>query len=286
MSGREIPLDDLPRYSPWPARLLGGEPWQPLIKNPQEIEREFEVEKYGPLLKRLHGAAGIPALEEADAWLMGSDQPVPCWLGERIELLAPARAMGAYRGMVASILTEFLPAAALVELGAGYGGVVLDLGRRAPFRGMPLLAGEYTASGRKLIGLLAQGLGQEITIGTCDLDSPGITGLTVPPGAIIFTCYAAHYVRELTDSFVNALCAFRPSVVVHLEPCLEHCAPDSLLGLMRRRYIEVNDFNRNLVGLLKRSAEAGQIELVAERPCLFGLHPLLTVSLLAWKPAV
>ena len=286
MSELEIPLDQLPRYSPWPARLLGVEPWQALTKTPQEIEREFEVDKYGPLLKRLDSGGQIPELADVDAWLIGSDQPLPCWLGDRIELLSPTQAMRIYRGMVASILAEFLPAAALVEMGAGYGGVILDLGRREPFKGMPLLAGEYTASGRGLIERLARGMGMKTTVAMCDLASPAITGLPIPPGAVIFTCYAAHYVRKLTGAFVEALCAFRPSVVVHIEPCLEHCAPDSLLGLLRRRYIEANDFNRNLVGLLKGSAQAGQIKLLAERPCLFGLHPLLTVSLLAWKPAV
>jgi hypothetical protein len=34
-------LDDLPKFSKWPARLLGLEPWESKEKTEVEIEREF-----------------------------------------------------------------------------------------------------------------------------------------------------------------------------------------------------------------------------------------------------
>ena len=45
--------------------------------------------------------------------------------------------------------------------------------------------------------------------------------------------------------------------MIHIEPCYEHCEGKTLLGLMRRRYIQVNDYNTNLVTVLREQSERG-----------------------------
>ena len=57
------------------------------------------------------------------------------------------------------------------------------------------------------------------------------------------------------------------------------------LGLLRKRYVEVNDYNRNLVGLLRGRQAAGAVRLLEERPAAFGTNALLPASVLAWAPA-
>jgi hypothetical protein len=53
---------------------------------------------------------------------------------------------------------------------------------------------------------------------------------------------------------------------------------------MRRRYIEINDYNRNLVTVLEAAEKEGRIRILTQSPNLFGRNPLLPASLIAWKP--
>ena len=53
---------------------------------------------------------------------------------------------------------------------------------------------------------------------------------------------------------------------------------------MRRRYIELNDYNRNLLGLLRSFEKVGQIRLLEHRPCVFGGQPFNPTSIIVWSP--
>ena len=282
--GSRCSLNDLPKFSGWPARLLGVRPWQRSARTPEENFREYEGEKWGPLLRRVREAEGGVGLDEVDAWVFGSLSPVAVALGDELQVMPPLAAHRSYRELVALVLARYWPATALVELGCGYGAVVLDLARRPAFRGVDVIAGEYTASGVELTGLLARAQGTQVRVGTCDFLSPKVTELPIPEGSLVFTSYATHYAPVLPEGFVAALARRRPKAVVHFEPCHEHCDESSLLGLLRKRYVEVNDYNRNLVTLLRQQQAAGRVRIIEERPAVFGSNPLLPASVVAWEP--
>jgi len=186
--------------------------------------------------------------------------------------------------LVERVLKPYLPASTLVELGAGYGSVILALAKRHPFCQMNIIAAEYTGSGVELIQRLARSQDLKIQTGHCDFGSPGVTDLAIPDDAIIFTSFATPCVPKLPVSFVDSLAGFHPRVVAHFEPCYEHSESSTLLGLMRRRYIEVNDYNTNLVTLLHERQAQGSITIVEERPAVLGPNPLLPASILNWRP--
>ena len=71
---------------------------------------------------------------------------------------------------------------------------------------------------------------------------------------------------------------------MHLEPRYEQCDRHTLLGHLRRRYIQVNDYNTNLVALLHDQQDRGLIRILEERPTVFGMNPLLAASVIAWIP--
>ena len=54
---------------------------------------------------------------------------------------------------------------------------------------------------------------------------------------------------------------------------------------MRRRYIEVNDYNTNLLTVLRDARDAGTIQILEERAAVFGANPLLPASVLTWAPS-
>src|SRR5262245_42756414 len=114
-------LNDLPQFSKWPARLLGLEPWERKKKNAQELIREYEHEKWGPLLKRIEEAGRDVKVQEVDRWVFEGVGESLCFLGDGLHLLSALAAHVRYLDLVEQALKRFLPATALVELGAGYG---------------------------------------------------------------------------------------------------------------------------------------------------------------------
>ena len=275
-------VNDLARFSPWPARLLGLEPWEQRQKTPQEIVREYEDEKWGRLLKKVRNIGRNVTVEETDAWALKDISATLCCVEEKLELLSAMEAQQLYKKIAKQIIEPYLPASALVELGAGYGTVILDLAKRNRFAQMRIMAGEYTASGIELMKILSDALGLTIELGHCDFSSPNVVDMIVPENAVIFTSFATACLPKLTPDFVMALSTLHPKIVIHIEPCYEHCDNTSLLGLMRRRYIEVNDYNTNLVSILHEQQKRGFIEILEERPLVFGMNPLLTASVLVW----
>jgi hypothetical protein len=284
MSDPVYTINDLPRFSPWPARLLGLQPWQNRHKTPQEITREYEHDTYGPLLRRALEAANPVSVEQIDAWWLPSD---PCLVsvGSAFQSMQPTTARQQYLDLIESTLQRYLPVTALVELGCGYAGVLLRLARASAFHGLPLYGGEFTSAGVRLALLLAEHQKTPVTVTSFDFTQATRTDLLVPPNALIFTSYATHYVPNMPPDFVRTIASWRPRAVVHFEPFFEHNDANTLLGMMRRRYIEVNDYNRDFLTVLHAQQRAGQIEILDERPAVFGANALLPASIVVWKAA-
>ena len=278
-----ITLDELPAHTPWVARLLGAATWPQKTKTREEVLREFEGEKWGPYLERARQTSEPVTVEDVDGWMFGDLPRSPISDGDRLELVSPLEARMRYLTWVESVLRPYLRGS-VVELGCGYGSLLLALARRPALEGRRLTGGELTESGLALLRILAKNANIAVTAGRCDLSATPVTALAVEPESLVFTSYAAFYQPEVHVSFVDALLALRPRVVVHIEPCYEHCAQTSLLGLLRRRYIEVNDYNRNLATLLRSEEARGKLSVVEERKAEFGMNPLLAASVIAWAP--
>lgn len=276
-------INDLPLYSPWPARLLGIEPWRQRSKTPENVLHEYDVEKWGKILSSISEASVPATLAEIDEQEFSAVPSLLAWVRDEFRPMSYAEAHVLYMELVESVLREYVPASGIAELGSGYGTVILKLARSAEFAGVPFFAAEYTPSGREILRRLAEADGTAIDIGHCDFAVSPVTDLVLPPGAVIFTSFATPYVPELPDSFVESLLALKPEVVVHFEPCYEHC-DNSLFGLLRRRYIEVNDYNRNLCTVLRTFEANNRITIEREEPVVFGSNPLLSASILAWRP--
>lgn len=276
-------LDDLPKFSRWPARLLGLEPWDTKEKTAAEVEREFGREKWATLLERFRQNPGS-RLEDVDKWAAGDATNTLASVDQHIVEMTPEESHDAYIAFISSAIEAQLPATALVELGCGYCSVILGLARKAAFQDIPYFAADLTSTGPELAGLIAREEGVPLTTGAANLRENPMTDLAVPEGALIYTAYAAQYVEPIGDDFVNGLIALKPKVVVHIEPVYEHCDPSTLLGLLRQRYIEANGYNRNLSTILHHHERRGSLEIIQESVPGFGPNPLLAASVISWKP--
>jgi hypothetical protein len=276
-------LNELPKFSRWPARLLGLEPLEIKQKSRDEIEREFGREKWGALLDRFKQNPES-RLDDVDRWWAGDEAVTLASVDEHIVEMSPEESHDAYIAFIADALEPHLPASALVELGCGYGSVILALARKAAFQDMLYFAADITTAGPELAQKIAANESIRLTTGTADLNGPHVTDLEIPDGAVIFTAYAAQYIHSLGDSFVAGLVSLRPKVVVHVEPVYEHCDTTTLLGLLRQRYIVANGYNRNLSTILHDHEAKGSLEIIRDSPPGFGPNPLLAASVIAWVP--
>ena len=276
-------LNELPKFSKWPARLLGIEQWETKEKTPEEIEREFGKEKWGQLLERFR-ANPDSRLDDVDKWAAGDQTLTLASVDEHIVEMTAEESHDAYIAFIADALEPHLPASAVAELGCGYGSVILALARKAAFQDVPYFAADFTTTGPELAQLIAQNESIKLTTGRADLRASPITDLDIPGGALIYTAYAAQYVEHLTDAFIEGLVRLQPKAVVHIEPVYEHCDPATLLGLLRQRYIQANGYNRNLSTILRDHEARGSLEIIRDSSPGFGPNPLLPASVIAWVP--
>src|SRR2546423_782057 len=67
---RKIPLNELPAWSPWPARIMGLEPWTVPTRNLDKIASEYNDDKYAKLLAWVKTRPNL-SLAEAEAGIIG-----------------------------------------------------------------------------------------------------------------------------------------------------------------------------------------------------------------------
>jgi hypothetical protein len=268
-------LDDLSRFSPWPARLLGLESFSASQKNKAEIEREFGKEKWGHLLQLIQSGQ-VNSLREADL-LFNPPKDTLISHNNKFELYTFSDAAIMYKELVSKTCARFFPAPAIVELGAGYGSVILHLAKESS--GMKFLAGEITASGRECIERLATTEKINVQTAHCDFNDEHVSSLQIPPGSIIFTSYALHYIQGIPGSFISFLRKIRPRAVILFEPCRDF-DDAGVYSLLKKKYMMANNYNLDILSFLKKYESKGFIKIEETIPDAFGINPLLPASII------
>ena len=280
-------FNDLPKYSDWAKYILGNKQLEKKIeKTAKEVIREYEYEKWGKLLSLLKDNPDL-TLREIDSLFFEEEEEVLFYENGVFQLLPALSAYEIMCNWITSVLKQYCnDVSGLVELGAGYGAIILKLAKLHPFNKLPLFAAEYTDSGCELIKILAEKETVNIKVGYCDFREKLLQGFDIPEGSVIYTCYAAHYVPIYPDDFPDYFIKSNPKMVIHFEPIYEYYREDSLFDLMCRRYIELNDYNTNLVSVLYKQQKQGKIKILEERKNIMGSNPFLRASLIRWKPDV
>ncbi len=273
-----IGLSELPKWSPWPARLLGLSPWTPPVRTTEKVQQEYDCEKYGDCLLRLVETGCDPdAIKEAELGQKNTET-ICVSMGDNLHemTLGEARARH-YNLLLDTMREEIEQCQTVVELGCGYGYNLWWLSRH--FQGKQFIGGEYSANAVKMAGkLYEQGASVRVLpFNFYDADYKILNGLDGP--IVVFT---SHAIEQLPDSscFFDAIVKHkeRISAVFHFEP-VYNLDGQSLLGLMRSRYAEVNDYNHDLM-LQPQSYKVGTANI---RLNVFGINPLNPTSVIQWE---
>ena len=271
-------VNDLPLYNPWVKKLLGLEEFIPKIKNEKELEREYENEKWGVLLKKTEESEIACSIENVDSIAFDGNSETFSFYNDELLKSTYGELHKKYIELVYATVSPYLPAPAIVELGSGYGTVILNLAKYLK-KDQSLIAAEFAASGVKIIRRIADFENFNLKAGSCNFYDLNLDDLNIPAGSIIFTSFATTCIPELPNTFLDALLATNPKLVIHFEALYEHC-DDDLFGLLRKKYIMVNDYNKNLLTLVDNHPNITITERILP---IIGINPLLCASILHWK---
>lgn len=280
MSATPISLDELPRCSRWPAILLGEKPFPARQRTPDEVLREYDREKWGAVLTWLRSQSRV-SMEDLLREQGMEPASIIAFARDNQFFTAPAReVMAAYERLLFETMKPHTTGA-LVELGCGLGDKLLRMAEL--LKPNIVFGGEFTASGVECGRVLAKMSGINARFEQFDYNTPA-TLEPVPEHALVFTCHSIEQIPSLPETFIAGLIRRAPRMVVHFEPGYEGHDTGSLAGLMQRRYAELNDYNRNLSGLLKTFEAKGKIRILEHRTDVFGINPFNPTSVFIWHP--
>ncbi len=278
---KKIDLDQLPRWTPWPARLLGLNQWQPAPRTLDKIEGEYDQDKYASMLESFRAAGGRWTPEEVRRGQYGKPQDAEICMVWRNELFLTTLREG--RELLYAYMKEVLgpameKAATVVELGCGFGYNLWMFSRWFPDK--LFLGGDFSANAVRLAGEL-NAASKNLRFRQFNFYDPDYRLLEeAQPPCLVLTYHALEQVPRAGCLF-DALAQRRQAIssVFHFEPIFGLQGED-LMGLLRRRYIEVNDYNRDLWELVNNRPE---VEVVQSQANVVGLNPMNPSSVVEWR---
>jgi hypothetical protein len=250
----------------WTRRLLGLEEFA-VLRTADKIHQEYGREKWGRLLER--ELRDVEHAKEVELEILfGPDwrtQETAVSFKDEIFGITQMLAVRIYFDLIRTKFERYT-ADCYCELGCGY-GYNLSL-----FEGVGY-GGEFTDAGVTI----GQRLGLDIS--RFDFYERASYEI-IRPGSLVFTVQALEQIGDTTE-FLEGMRSQRAKItmVLHMEPALLAGRRD-LFGLLRNRYIELNDYCRNLVDLLQRAPD---IEILEFDPDCIGKPPLTSLHFLAWR---
>lgn len=251
----------------WTKRLIGLETFSK-IRNLEQIDREYDRDKYGSLLQfNLTDIEGYKRKEFEQAGL-SFDQPITISLNEEIFEVQLGLARTVYQIKVCEVVRRY-QSKRICELGCGYGYNLSYLQEIVS----EVYGGEYSINAVKLANRLGLDVQRFNYYEAKDYDF-------IRNGSLIFT---SHSIEQLPSAkcFLDNITKYKDdiTVVVHFEPTFL-ATRSSLVGLLRNRYLELNDYNRDLINLLEKRQD---IEILEFTPDAIGMNPLNPACLIVWK---
>jgi hypothetical protein len=266
--------------------LLNLVEFAPAERTIEKIEKEYNRDKYGKCLEEFHHLNDRATYEAIKQFEFGlpANRELCVSRQTRLYALTLQEARNAYYHLLVKTLARRLKAArTVVELGAGYGFNLWMLKRHFPKT--EFVGGEFSRNAVQLSSLLNARLpaNQRVRVARFNFYEPADYRLigAAPSPVVVFTSHAIEQCPSAKLVVKNLLrLGSQIAAVFHFEPVPE-LSGDSLLGLLRRRYADLNDYNRDLLTLLRNHPS---IRLDSVQANVFGHNPLNVTSIIEWKP--
>jgi len=253
--------------NPWTRRLLGFEPFSK-ERNREFVEQLYDQEIWG---ERRRQYAEDPAKLKEVILNYESDSRYVISIQESLFLTSGSSFQPYITALMESTLRKFKASSKICELGCGFGRNLLLLGENDGHR--HYYGGELAASGVEL----ANSLGLDVR--KFDYYNPEDYEIIQPSSSIM----TVHSIEQIPDAsaFIENLSKVKDRIdkVFHFEPVSNPCRTN-FIGLIRDRYKEINDYNRNLREILTSRSD---IRILSEEFDIYGLNPLNPTSVIVWE---
>lgn len=224
---------------------------------------------------RAHAAPGDP-LARHDTMLTGRRQTVPVSL-----------AVGGAERLAVDLVVDACSERTdlVIELGSGWGRHVLGAWLAGGPRDALYIGAELTAAGREASEQLA-GLDADLRFVSHAFDyhdPSSLRGLGAFEEAVVFSVHSVEQIPRLHPRIPAAIAGLATSVrCLHFEPVSWQASAAPSAGTSRA-YAEQNDYNRDLLEVLRAEEAAGGLRIEAIEPDLVGLNPDNATTLVRWS---
>lgn len=258
-------VDYMNKENIWALRLLGYQSFA-RKRDILHVEKEYNIEKYGALLH--YDFKTIEEYKRKEWELSGLKENDLVHISFKDEIFQTTLSIARnLRDRILKVEVENYLTGAICELGCGY-GYNLSL-----FEGREKYGGEYSRN--------AVSLAQKLGLDVCQFNYYRMEDYEIIRDNT--TVLTVHSLEQLPDAsaFIDGLSRHKDKInfVIHFEPTYIE-QRSNLIGLFRNKYIEVNDYNRNLLSLLQNRVD---IEIIRFEQDLFGLNPLNSTNFIVWR---
>jgi len=277
---REIPLNEIPRHTPWISRLLSLESFTSVARSIEKVDAEYDKDKYLKCLQFYDRSGGNISIDSVKEYELGMpmDEQVCISQNDTLYVTSWQEAWRRYNNLRADVMhSEIESSQVVVELGCGYGYNLDLLRRRHPKK--TFVGGEYSQNAVRLAKALFTSYSNVCVeqFDFYDSDYQILHGLE--GRVIVFTCHAVEQLPSAGDFLAKLRRCKNVECVFHFEPIYELYDEATLLGLLRRRYTQVNHYNQDLLTCLER----GKVKIRKQVVDAIGLNPLNPTSIVSWR---
>lgn len=153
---------------------------------------------------------------------------------------------------------------AIVELGSGHGGNLIELFYRGGPTEIPYYAGEYTESGNQLINIFSS-LREDLNLIPFQFDykKPDLSVVKEKKKLFIFTSHSIEQVAEISRDLFTYLANYAEHVTcIHFEPFGFQTGQHlGRVSKFQASYFKKRDWNLNLGPVLLEAQKAGDIDI-------------------------
>jgi hypothetical protein len=277
----EIDINDLPKLTEWPARLLGLAAFKNVLRDRAKIDSEYSKDKWQKCFGWFEASGG--KMDAADLrrkyYDLNSAKLRAGVVDGKIVEANNAHIMEKYDSILVNAMAETVKGCStIVELGCGFGHILWML--REAFPGKTYRGGDYADSAVSLAQNLYRDT-PEISVQKFDFDADSYDIIEKAKGPVVVLTSQALEQIPTSAGVVETLSKYKNKIarVFHLEPSYA-LYDNSLLGLMRRRYIEMNDYNRDLVSTLQTRKDIDVLRLEADS---IGWNPFNSLAFVEWR---
>ena len=285
MAFRKIDINELPRWSPWPARLLGLEEWKTARRDVAKIDREYDKDKYGRYLERYRelGPGATPDAIREIEMTHPTDEDVAVTIGTDLVVGPWGETCARYDTMLVEALRPAIEQHGIaVELGCGWGFYLGKLAQLLP--DARLLGFDYSENANTLAREIFAAQ-RNITVGRFNYYSDrydAIFDAVRESGFERAVIYTSHSIEQLPSAVgvIETLSKHADQIATtfHFEPVFQ-LHGDDLMGMLRRSYAIANDYNRDLYGCLTRP----DIKILRADADTIGRVPFNATSVVQWE---